>query len=459
MDTTTPSIAQAIKVEEPAELPLPALGLADVSPQTHPGRLSRVIALVRNRLSYALGDQVVYSFGNMVVAALLSRHAGPRIFGMYILTQRTLDILIQLCNTLSWAPFTFNLPSTSQRRLARYRGSVFLQQLVVCLVTLPLMALAAHWAGTPTRGVYYGTFQPLVLTAGIILFREFNRRMYFADMRMREAFWTEVATVALQIAGVEFCFRTGRLDVPHTLWALAIGAGIVGLWWLAREARTLSLSLRDLVRDTALNFRLGRWLLGSNFVFIASNQANPWILSAIFGGSSVGAYAVCESIVNIPRVALVSLQNVFAPVLARAYAEGGKPLLRQRVARIDRMLTFGSAAAAIGITALGPFAARVIFGKSIPSDARTILFFLALNFVAFAATMAQGYALSAIDRAGPTLFANIVGLVAQAASAFLLVSRFGVPGAAAALCLGSVVVLLVRQVFYNREIPPATAAP
>ncbi|GAA3755250.1 lipopolysaccharide biosynthesis protein [Terriglobus aquaticus] len=458
MDTTTGSIAHAIQVEESAELPLPALAIPETPSNAPTGRVTRLVALVRNRLSYALGDQVVYSFGNMVVAALLSRHAGPRTFGMYILTQRTLDILIQLCNTLSWAPFTFNLPSTAAHRMARYRGSVLLQQVIASMLCLPLMALAARWASTPGRGVYYGTFHPLIVTGGIILFREFNRRMYFADMRMREAFWTEVATVALQIAGVEFCFRTGHLDVPHTLWALANGAGIVGLWWLARELRSVSLSLRDLVRDTALNFRLGRWLLGSNFVFVASNQANPWILSAVFGGSSVGAYAVCESIVNIPRVALVSLQNVFAPVLARAYAEGGKPMLRQRVSRIDRMLTLGSVVAAIGITAFGPFAARVIFGKSIPAEARTILFFLGLNFVAFAATMAQGYALSAIDRAGSTLLANLVGLVAQAAAAFLLVSRFGVPGAAAALCLGSVVVLFVRQVFYNREISPALGA-
>lgn len=450
-DEREPALAHAIEVEEPAELPPSALGIVEIPTRT--GGLARVFALVRNRLSYALGDQVVYSFGNMVVAALLSRHAGPRIFGMYILTQRTLDILIQLCNTLAWAPFTFNLPGTPAEREKRYRGSIFLQQVIICLLCLPLMALAARWASTPERGVYYGTFQPLVLTAGIILFREFNRRMYFADMRMREAFWTEIATVALQIAGVEWCFHTGHLDVTHTLWALAFGAGVVGLWWLAREWRTLAPRTRDLFADTSLNFRLGRWLLGSNFVFIASNQANPWILSAVFGGSSVGAYAVCESIVNIPRVALVSLQNVFAPMLARAYAQGGKPLLRQRVAKIDRMLTVGSIAAALFIVAAGPYVARVIFGKSIPADARTILLFLGLNFVAFAATLAQSYALSAIDRAGPTLLANVVGLVAQAAAAFLLITRFGVPGAAAALCLGSGVVLLVRQVYYNREIP------
>ena len=219
-------------------------GSAAQSPARLHAATRRLLGILRNRISYALGDQVVYSFGNMVVAALLSRHAGARIFGMYILTQRTLDILVQFCNTLSWAPFTFNLPSTAPGRLSRYRGSVLLQQLVVCLLSVPLLALAARWASTPARGVYYGTFQPLVLTAGILLFREFNRRMYFADMRMREAFWTELATVALQVAAVVYCLRTGHLDVAHTLLALAVGAGAVSLWWLLREFRTLSVGLR-----------------------------------------------------------------------------------------------------------------------------------------------------------------------------------------------------------------------
>ena len=442
-------------MKQSAELPAATSGIQSV----RAGRLTRIRALVRNRLSYALGDQVVYSFGNMVVAALLSRHAGARVFGMYILTQRAMDVLVQVANTLSWAPFTFHLPSTAPDRIARYRGSVFLQQVVACLLCLPLLAGAARWASTPARGVYYGTFQPLIFSAGILLFRELNRRMYFAEMRMRAAFWTEVATIALQVAGVMYYLRTGRLDVAHTLIALAFGAAVTGLWWLLREFRSLSLHWRDVHADTARNLRLGRWLLGSNFVFVASNQANPWILSALFGGSSVGAYAIAESIVNIPRVALVSLQNVFAPVLARAYADGGRPLLRERVARLDRMLLLGSSVAAVAVVAAGPWVARVIFGKSVPLDARTVLFFLGLNFVAFAATLAQSYALSAIDRAGPTLVANLAGLVVQAAAAAVLILRFGVSGAAAALCLGSVGVVIVRQVYYCREIPanlPAT---
>ena len=417
-------------------------------------KIRGAFSAVSGRLSYALADQVVYRFGNMVVAALLSRHASAREFGIYILTQRTLDLLVQCCNTLSWAPFTFNLAGTPAGRQRTYRGSVLLQQLCACVLALGVLSLAAAWASTPARGVYYGTFHPLIVPSVLLLFREFNRRMYFADMRMREAFWTEAATVALQIAGVEYLYRTHRLDVPHTLVALSAGATVLSAWWVVREGRTLTLRVRDFVDDTRLNLRLGRWFLGSNMVFLASAQANPWLLSATLGGSGVGAYSVCEAVVNIPRVALVSLQNVFAPMLSRAVAEGGRTRLRVVVQRLDRTLFLGSVACAAGIVLLGPWVAHLIF-RNVPGNARTVLCVLALNFVAFASTLAQSYALSAIDRAGPTFYANVAGLVTQAASALWLIQTMAIPGAAVAMLLGSIVVLLVRQFFYRREMGAA----
>lgn len=413
--------------------------------------LRRGVQAVSGRVSYALADQVVYSLGNMVVAALLSRHAPQREFGMYVLTQRAMDVLVQCCNTLSWAPFTFNLPATPLDRQRTYRGSVLLQQVVACLVAVGVLGIAAWWSSSPGRGVYYGTFHPLLYTSAALLFREFNRRMYFAEMRMREALLTECATVLLQVGGVLWCLWTHQLDVQHTLLALSAGAAVLSAWWVVREAKSLAFGIRALLEDTARNLRLGRWLLGSNMVYMAGAQANPWMLSAVLGGGSVGAYAVCESVVNIPRVALVSLQNMFAPMLAEAFAEGGRARVRTVVRRLDRMLCAGSAVCAAGIVFLGPAAARLIF-KQVPGNARLLLAVLALNFVAFASTMAQSYALCAVDRARPTVYANVAGVAVQAGCALWLIHAFALPGAAAAMLLGSVAVVLVRQMFYTREM-------
>ena len=171
----------------------------------------------------------------------------------------------------------------------------------------------------------------------------------------------------------------------------------------------------------------------------------------MLGGASVGAYAVCESVVNIPRVALTSLQNIMGPMLARALAEGGKPALRRLVARMDRMLLVGSVVFGIGISIFGPWVARVIF-KRAPDEARALLVLLSLNFIAGAATMAQGYGLTAIKRASYAFYAYLAGLLVQVAVSVWFVQMFRLPGAALAMLAGSVVVLVARQFYYLREM-------
>ena len=235
---------------------------------------------------------------------------------------------------------------------------------------------------------------------------------------------------------------------------LSLGATMVSLWWVAREWKRISLSVSAAGRDLVMNFGLGRWFLGSNMVFTVSSQCNPWLLSAMVGADSTGSYSKCEAVVNIPRVALVSLQNVMAPSMARAFAEGGKPALGEVVRKMDRMLLIGSIVCAVGIAAVGPWVAQTIYHYA-PSDARFILVMLALNFIAYAAPLAQTYGLTAINKAGLTFYANLCGLASQVAVSVWLVHRLHIPGAAMAMLIGSVTVAVVRGVFYAREMRAA----
>lgn len=437
---------------------LPEAGIGEEAEAT-PSLWTRVKTMAHRRMGYALSDQVVYSFGNMVVFALMRRHCSERESGMYILTQRAMDVLIQLCNVFLWSPFVFNLPGMEKVRQRVYTGSIFLQQITGCILCALLLWGGSLWASTPERGLYYGVFNPLIVTSIGILFREYTRRMYFAEMRMKEAFWTDVATVALQVAGVEWLYHRNKLDLPHTLWMLSWGAILVNVWWLFREWKTFDLDLRTSAKDMVLNLRLGKWFLGGNMVFMITSQCNPWVLSALLGGVSVGDYSVCESIVNIPRVALVSMQNIMAPMMARAYAEGGKPALKKMVRRLDEMLLGGSVLFALGIFVAGPWVAGIIYtAQKVPVNVRAVLILLSLNLVAYAATMAQSYGLTAIDKAAYPFYANVVGMIAQFAVCFWLVKMFLVPGAAAALVVGSLVVLVVRQFYYSREMRMAVPA-
>ncbi len=186
-------------------------------------------------------------------------------------------------------------------------------------------------------------------------------------------------------------------------------------------------------------------------VLLGSAQVNPWVLGAISGPAAVGAYAVCEAVVNIPRVALTSMQNAMGPTMARSFAEGGRPALRKVVRKMDALILGGSALFAFAVMTAGPWIARAIFHAS-PPNSRLILVFLALNLVAYAGSLAQSYGLSSMNLARLNFQPQVVGLAVQIAVVALVIRSFGVPGVAFALLAGSVAVLVLRSSFYAREI-------
>ena len=425
--------------------------LADSEARSWSEPYRRLRPRLSSETSYAVADQIVYSFGNMVVAALVSRQCGQDQFGIYILTQRTMDVLIQCSNVFLWSPLTFRLPGMDETAKAPYQGSIVILQIAFCAFFTGALWFGEQWARLHAYPQFRETFAPLVMASGGLLFREFTRRFYFAQLRLQEAFWTEVATVVLQIAGVGWLSWRGALHVNQTLWVLCGGGMLVNAWWVFRDARAWTVDRHRVWQDFRQDFVLGRWLFGSNMVFLASSQCNPWVLGTMLGGSAVGAYAICESLVNIPRVALTSMQNIMGPMLARAHSEGGRAQVETVVNRLNKFLLLASTLVAAATWVAGPFVARLIFHHA-PGNARTVGLLLSVNLTVYASTLAQSYGLTAMNRANTTFYANAAGLLAQACICFFLIRAFQVAGAAMAMLMGSLVVLGVRQWFYRREV-------
>jgi O-antigen/teichoic acid export membrane protein len=235
------------------------------------------------------------------------------------------------------------------------------------------------------------------------------------------------------------------------LYALSISAAGVCVYWLITEWKSFSFHWSDFSTDFGLNLQLGKWFLGTNALFVGSAQISPWLLSATSGTASVAAFAVCEAVVNIPRVALTSLQNMMAPTMAKGYAEGGRERLRAIVRKLDILIISACAFFAAGIIFFGPWVSRAIFHKT-PDNAKTILTLLALNLLVYGASLAQSYGLSSINKANLNFYAGVFGILSQAAIAFGAVKSYGVPGVAFALLIGNTVVLVARIYFYLREM-------
>jgi len=406
---------------------------------------------VNRKFVYALFDQGIVSFGNMVVSAAVSRNCAQGDFGVFILALRSLDVINQICNVFIWAPYTFNVQSMTEERQKRYLGSVLMHQVFSSAVALLLLLALSLLASSHSSSEYGDLFLAVSLPSLAIIFREFTRRMYFAHMRFLEALVVDTITVTLQVAGILYLIRRGEMRPSTALAALALSAACVCLYWFATEWKHIAFSWREVRGDLSLNMDLGKWFFGSNMLFLGSQQMSPWLLTATSGPTSVAALAVCEQVVNIPRVALASMQNAMAPTMARSFADGGKEALRKTVRRLDLVIISGSAVCAVGVMLFGPWISTAIFHKT-PANSRVIFILMALNLLAYAASLAQSYGLSAINRADLNVYAGLFGMVAQLALAFGLVRAYGVPGVTFALLVGNSVVLAARIVYYLREM-------
>jgi O-antigen/teichoic acid export membrane protein len=406
---------------------------------------------VNLKFVYALLDQGIVSFGNMVVSASVARYCASGDFGIFILALRSLDVINQVCGVCIWGPYTFNLQSMQGERRRLYLGSALAHQAIASGIGLAWLVLLGLLTSRGSGGEYARVFLPLALPSVAIVF---TRRIYFAELRFGRALILDAATVGLQIAGILWMKHDGTLSPERALWALSLSASVVCFYWFATEWKQLAFRKKEIRDDFRMNMQLGKWFFGSNMLYLGSTQLSPWLLSATSGAGSVAAFAVCDQVVNIPRVALTSMQNAMAPSMARAYADGGKPALRKVVKRMDLLIVGGCAVAAVGIVKFGPWISKAIFhkGQSNPHETTSIFVLLALNLLAYAASLAQSYGLSSINRADLNFYAGVFGMVAQLAVAFALVGSRGVPGVVFAAVVGNAVVLAARIIYYLREM-------
>jgi len=413
---------------------------------------ARLTSRINHRYAFALLDQGVYSLGNFVIYALMKRNNSMAEYGIFYLALRGLDLFNQLYGVLIWGPMIFNLSAIKDDlRYARYLGSNLAHQIVGSVLGVVLLVSLAAVSHARGGSAYDPLFLPLIVPSILIMLREFTRRIYFAQMRFGAAFRTDSATTLLQVAAMAWLASRHAVTYSNTLWALCFGCFFTDIYCFWTERRHFRFSLRDIRSDFRLNLQLGRWFLGSNMLFVVSQQANPWLLSGVLGPGSVGNYAICEQVINFPRVALTSMQNAMAPSMARAAADGGKSTLAKVVRRMDILLISGTAFMVALIIAFGPWVQRVIFHAT-ANQARLVLGLLAFNLLAYAAALAQSYGLTAINRAQLNVYAAAIGLAAQLVVAVAVVRPFGVPGVAFALLIGNSVVLAARIVYYMREM-------
>jgi O-antigen/teichoic acid export membrane protein len=386
----------------------------------------------------ALVNQGVVSLNNFFTGVIIGRYCSKGEFGLYMLGLSIVLIMIDLQASLISTPYMIYSPRFKGRQHRLYAGSSLLHELL--LATLVIIALVV-WGvvlsmgfGTPGLG---RVIWALAAVIGFIMFREFIRRVCFADLRMEVAVFFDLCVAVAQIGGLILLYHFGILSADHAFWVIGASCGIAGAGWIILNKKSFIPQVGKAISDLHHNWKFGKWVFASAVVWTISMNLYPWILTFFHGTASTGVWAACLGVIALINVPLMGVQNFLGPKIANVYAESGRDELRRFAFKASLYLIICMSILCCALFAVADPLLSFLYGAKYTGNG-LVVFALALGLVAAGAAFSFSRALFTMERADVDFKVNFVSLFVLFAFGTWLVRSFGPLGAALGLLLANV---------------------
>jgi O-antigen/teichoic acid export membrane protein len=392
----------------------------------------------------AMFDQAIVSGASFLATVLIGRVAGEQQLGLYALGVTLLVLFCGVQESLVLIPYTVFAMRTTGDRRGQLAGSALLQSVLgSSIIVLCLAAIAIVFATTSVLPQLASVVSMLLLTAPLVLLRDFSRRFAFAQMRLGWALAIDGTVAAMQLTLLAWLALSSRLSAVAALTVLAASCGIVSLTWLWRYRGHFELRRDALAGDWTRAWSLGGWLLAGHVTGITQAYALHWLLALLLDAAATGAFAAVVTIVSLGNPFIIGLGNFLMPTTAQAFAETGAEGVWRLATRATLWVGAAVAVFCVLATCLGDQALVLLYGPQYGGQTLTVSL-LALAVASAALGIAAEHGLRSIDRPRAVFVANLAALVATLSLAFWLVPRLQIVGAAWALLAGNLVGCLFR---------------
>jgi O-antigen/teichoic acid export membrane protein len=232
-----------------------------------------------------------------------------------------------------------------------------------------------------------------------------------------------------------------------------VPVGIVPLVWmtlrLVRVFRPTLASFRDSARQL---FVYGIRSYGIDLCGTMALYVDQALVVRLLEPNLMGTYVVALSLSRMLNAFHTSVVMVLFPRAVSCLPEK----VAEMTSRAMRMSTVLATLAGIGIVALGPQVLSLLYGKEY-RGANLVLRILVLEVILSGATLVLSQAFMALGRPGIITALQVTGLALTVPLMFLLIPRFGIAGAGAALLCSTIArllfVLVSFPVFLKMRVP------
>ena len=240
---------------------------------------------------------------------------------------------------------------------------------------------------------------------------------------------------------------------PYTAGVAYVPAGIVPVVWMSRGLwRRFRPSLNGFRNSARLLFSYGVRSYGIDLCGTMALYVDQALVVRILEPKMMGIYVVALSLSRMLNAFHTSVIMVLFPKAVSQSAD----VVREMTSRAMRMSTLLTASAGVAIVALGPQVLFLLYGPEYRS-ANLVLRILVVEVVLSGATLVLSQAFMAIGRPGVITALQLTGLLLTVPLMVLLVPRYGIVGAGAALLLSTtsrfIFVLASFPLFLKMPIP------
>ena len=297
------------------------------------------------QFSTTVFDQIVLSGANFLVGLMLIRHTGDTDYGMYVLVQAAIALLIS--GQMAWlsSPLAVLAPAKSwaDRRImigaidVSMRG--FLRRVALAAMLVPVAGFLLHVWSALEAAVIAGA----VVASWCALQREYLRSVLLVYARPDSMLRADLISIAVLLGGVSVVVYGGK---PAVLWAIAalIASALAGE---AAARRSLNASPGFAAGDPKPFWHemrpLGTWATIGALTYWVYNQSYNYVLAMRIDLTAVADVNATRLLLMPTIVLTVGIKSLLVPTASGWLAESSIRRL------IERLLMFATAIAMLDL--------------------------------------------------------------------------------------------------------------
>ena len=406
----------------------------------------------------AVLDQAIASSTNFLTLVLIARLCTDHELGIYALGWSAFCFLKTAQDRTLAAPYLI-LAHRADRDATTLLGSSLVHQLVfgsLCSVALGLMASVFAWIGEPRELAVL--LAVMIAAVPMLLLRDHLRAVFCAHFRYHAALAMNVQVCLLQLGGLGILIWCGWLTVSRAFAILGLASLIPATVWLMSRPQPYRFVRSEILGHWRSSWSYARWLFAARTLGIAGYFLIPWIIVWIISEPAAGIYATCANLVGLSMMFVMGINNFLQPRAILAFQRGGARALRRSLAETAGVFAVILSALCVLYYCAGGWLLARIYGAEFGGHGM-VVFVLSISVLFASLALAAGNGLAAIGRPEGNLWGESCRFLVSIVLALVLISRWQLVGAGAALIGGDVLGAIVTAATLMRFLKTESESP